>query len=415
MENIYLSRRKKLSSNMRNGDMCIIFSGKEVRISRDEYYDFNVDKNFYYLTGVKDKGIILFLRKINGDVKSTLFIEDRAEDMVKWIGKTILKDEAISISGVDEVLYIDEFYSFLNNIILSEESPTVYFDFDRDDHRHSYIYSEECANKLRVKYPHVNIKNIYSHIKNLRVIKDDYEISKIREAIDITKLGILNIMRNLKPNMYEYQIESYFDYMIKYSGASGYAFKSIVASGDNAVILHYIENNSKIKDGDLVLFDLGAEKDFYRADISRTFPSNGKFTDRQKEIYSIVLEAQLRVIDAICPGVSQSDLNEIAKEHLYLGLKRIGKISNRDELSNYYYHGIGHLLGLDTHDVGGRDFVYKEGMVVTVEPGLYLKDEGIGIRIEDDILVTKDGHEVLSEGIIKTVDEIEKFMGENCN
>ena len=167
----------------------------------------------------------------------------------------------------------------------------------------------------------MDIKNIYVHIKNLRIIKDDYEISKIKEAIDITRLGILNIMRNLKPNMYEYQIESYFDYMIKYSGANGYAFKSIVASGENAVILHYIENDNKIKDGGLVLFDLGAEKDFYRADISRTFPANGKFTDRQKEIYNIVLNAQLKVIDAICPGVSQSDLNEIAKENLYLGLK----------------------------------------------------------------------------------------------
>lgn len=415
MENIYLSRRKKLSSNMRNGDMCIIFSGKQVRISRDEYYEFNTNKNFYYLTGLKDENLILFIRKINGDVKSTLFIENRPEDMIKWIGKTILKDEAISISSVDEVIYIDEFYSFLNNIILEEESPTVYFDFDRDDYRHAHIYSEECANKLKLKYPHVDIKNIYVHIKNLRIIKDDYEISKIKEAIDITRLGILNIMRNLKPNMYEYQIESYFDYMIKYSGANGYAFKSIVASGENAVILHYIENDNKIKDGGLVLFDLGAEKDFYRADISRTFPANGKFTDRQKEIYNIVLNAQLKVIDAICPGVSQSDLNEIAKENLYLGLKKIGKIANREELSNYYYHGIGHLLGLDTHDVGGRDFVYKEGMVVTVEPGLYIKDEGIGIRIEDDILVTKDGHEVLSSGIIKTVDEIEGFMRENCN
>lgn len=410
MENIYLDRRNNLSKTMRNGDMCILFSGKEIRLSRDQNYDFYVNKNFFYLTGIKNENLILFIRKVNGEQTSTLFIEDRPKDKIKWIGRTILKEDALSISMVDEVKYLDSFDSFLNGILIKEEEPTIYFDFDRDSHAHDSLYSENYAKNLRDKYPNILIKNIYPVLTKLRCIKHNHEISKIRDAIEITKIGLENVMKNLKPNMYEYQIESYFDFSIKYNGANGYAFKSIVASGKEATILHYIDNNRKINDGDLVLFDVGADKDLYKADISRTFPANGKFTERQKEIYNVVLNAQLKVIEAIRPGVSQKELNEIAKHHLYLGLKQAGKLTEEEELSNYYYHGIGHLLGLDTHDVGDREFIYEEGMVVTVEPGLYLQDECIGIRIEDDILVTKDGHEVLSKDIIKTVEEIEEFM-----
>ena len=410
MKNIYLLRRDNIGNTMRNGDMCIIFSGEEVRISRDQYYNFNVNKNFFYLTGIKNDKLILFIKKVDDKIKSTLFIEKREEEKIKWIGKTILKQEALEISSVDEIKYLDEFESFLNNMFLNEETPVVYFDFDRDSYDHDRLYSEKKAKKLRKMYPNLVIKNIYPVLAKLRTIKNDHEVEKIREAINITKLGIENILKNLKPNMKEYQIESYFDFAIKFNGATGNSFKSIIASGKGATILHYVENDQIIKDGDMVLFDLGAEKDLYKADISRTFPSNGKFTPRQKQLYNVVLEAQMKVIDFIKPGVTQKELNEIASENLYLGLKRIGKIETREELSKYYYHSIGHLLGLDTHDVGGREFVYEKGMVVTVEPGIYIEDENIGIRIEDNILVTENGHEVLSKDIIKTVDEIEGFM-----
>lgn len=410
MGNIYSKRRNNVSKSMRNGDMCIIFSGREIRLSRDQYYDFNVNKNFFYLTGIKNENLILFMEKSGDEIKSTLFIENRDETKVKWIGKTISKEDAKNISLVEEVKYLEEFEGFINKIFLERESINLYFDFDRDDHNHDVLYSEDYANKLKLKYPNLTVKNIYKVISDLRTIKDDFEILKIKDAINITELGIKHILENLKSGLYEYQIESYFDFMIKFSGASGHSFKSIVASSENATVLHYVDNNSKLLDGDLILFDLGAEKDFYKADISRTFPISGKFSERQKNFYNIVLETQLKVIEHIRPGIKQSELNEIAKENLYLGLKRIGKINEREEVSKYYFHGIGHLLGLDTHDVGGRDFVYKEGMVVTVEPGLYIEDEKIGIRIEDNVLVTKDGCEVLSKNIIKTVDEIEEFM-----
>lgn len=413
MENIYKIRRDKLGETLRNGEMCLIFSGKEIRCSSDQSYNFEVNKNFFYLTGIKNEDLILFMKKDDGYVKTTLFLENRDPNKIKWVGRTILKDDAKLISECDEIKYLDEFDGFLNSIMIGEENPIIYMDFDRDKYVYSSLFIENYATELKKKYPSMLIKNIFPTFVKLRKIKGDHEISKIKEAIELTKLGLINIMKNLKPNIYEYQIESFFDFSIKHGGATGHAFRTIVASGENATILHYIENDNKIQDGDLVLFDLGAEKDCYKSDISRTFPSNGKFTERQKQIYNIVLDAQIKVIESIRPGVTQAELQEIAKENLFLGLKNIGKLNEREELSKYYYHGIGHGLGLDTHDIGGRELVYEEGMVITVEPGLYIQDEKIGIRIEDDVLVTKNGYEVLSKDIIKTVEDIESFMENN--
>jgi len=190
------------------------------------------------------------------------------------------------------------------------------------------------------------------------------------------------------------------------------AFHTIAASGVNATVLHYDTNNSQTKYGDLILFDLGCAWNHYAADISRTFPVNGKFTERQKEVYSAVLDVEKRVIETIKPGVKMSELNKLAKDMLADKCRQLGLIGdNDDDVLNYYYHSIGHALGLDTHDVGGREFVLEPGMVITIEPGLYIEAELMGIRIEDNILVTEGGYENLSAAIIKEVDDIEAFMG----
>ena len=188
------------------------------------------------------------------------------------------------------------------------------------------------------------------------------------------------------------------------------AFDPIVASGENATILHYVENQEVVKEGDLVLFDIGADYEHYCGDISRTFPVSRKFSPRQKILYNIVLKAQEEVIKAIKPGLHFSKLNEIAKNSLAEGCMEIGLIKEKEELSNYYYHGVSHYLGLDTHDIGNRNRVLEPGMVITVEPGLYIEEESIGIRIEDDILVTENGCDILSKDIPKTIEEIERIM-----
>ena len=242
------------------------------------------------------------------------------------------------------------------------------------------------------------------------MIKQPEEIEEIKKAISVTNKGILALMKNVKPGLYEYQVESYFDQQIKFNGASGIAFKTIAASGGNGCILHYHTNNTIIKDNDLVLFDLGAEYNLYKSDITRTIPANGKYTERQKEIYNIVLNGQKLVFSNIKPGITTKELNQILIDYYKVELKKIGLIEKDEEVVKYYFHGVSHHLGLDTHDVAIRDLPLQPGCIITVEPGLYIAEEGIGIRIEDDALVTEDGVINLSSEIIKEISDIEIYM-----
>jgi Xaa-Pro aminopeptidase len=209
--------------------------------------------------------------------------------------------------------------------------------------------------------------------------------------------------------MKEYELEAYFDFVLTAGGIKDHAFHTIAASGVNAAILHYNDNNCATKDGDLLLLDLGAQYEWYNADITRTFPVNGKFSPRQKELYQMVLDTQQQIIEKIKPGVPFGSLNDHCKSNLCKCCHSIGLIHTDEELFEYYFHGVSHLLGLDTHDVGKTDEL-RAGMVITVEPGIYLRSEDIGIRIEDDILVTETGHENLSRKIPKTIADIEAWM-----
>ena len=217
-------------------------------------------------------------------------------------------------------------------------------------------------------------------------------------------------MNNLHPGMYEYQIESYFDQYIKFDGQKPHSFKTICASGKNATVLHYTSNNTLIGKDELVLFDLGCHTNYYISDISRTYPASGKFTERQKLIYEIVLNCNKKCIEYLKPGLTWKQYNDYANKLLIEGLKNIGLIKEDKELSKYYWHSVGHSIGLDTHDPTLANMKFGEGMLTTVEPGLYLEDEGIGVRIEDNVLITKNGCVNLSKDIIKEIDDIEKFM-----
>ncbi len=295
-------------------------------------------------------------------------------------------------------------------IFFRNSTEILYLDLE-NRYFNGFTNAFKFAQKFKENYPYANIKNVYNIIGNLRLFKEDFEIENMKTAINITQKAIEKILKNAKPNMNEYEIEAYFDFEIKRNGAKDKAFQTILAGGKNATVLHYSENNCNVEDNNLVLLDLGASYKYYSADISRTFPINGKFSERQKELYNIVLGAQQKVINAIKPGVPMKSLNEIVLEHYKTELRKIGLIKEDSEVSKYYYHGVSHFLGLETHDVAGTEgAILKKGMVITVEPGIYVAEEGIGIRIEDDILVTENGFENLSKDILKTVEEIEQFM-----
>lgn len=402
--------RKNLIKKMKEESLLILFAGDAPFRSADQQYKFTPNRNFYYLTGIDDKKVILTILKTETEVIENVYVQREDELMAKWVGRSINKDEARKISKVKNIKYIDEFESTISSYIDRRGIKNIYFDLERQSIDIPSTKAQDMANLIKIKYPYIKIKNIYSQIVSLRMIKNEDEIKTIKKAISITKEGIISMAKNIKPNMKEYEVESYFDFEIKRLGVSAHAFNTICAVGKNATVLHYEDNNQDCTDGDLILFDLGAEYNYYCSDISRTIPINGKFTERQKQIYSIVLNCMKEVEKAAKPGITLRDLNDIAKKSLSKGCIDIGLISKEEEIEKYYFHSIGHSLGLDTHDVWISDSKLEVGSVITNEPGLYIEEEGIGIRLEDDLLITDFGCTNLSNDIPIEIEDIENLM-----
>jgi Xaa-Pro aminopeptidase len=410
-QGFFTSNRNRLFDKVDDRSLVILFAGKAPQKSADELYPFVPNRNFYYLTGIDEPNIIFFAHKSGENVEQYLFIEKSDPVLEKWVGKSISTEEAKGVSGISNILFLEQFESFLSRTLLSNKITHLYLDLERRELDSVTTKAQEFAGKIQANYPFVQLKNIYPEICELRVFKTEEEIAEIKKAIEITYDGIKNLMSHAKAGMKEYQLEAYFDFVLKSEGVRNYAFNTICASGKNGTVLHYDKNNSTVEDGTLVLLDLGAQYHYYNADISYTFPVNGKFTDRQKTFYNIVLRALRETTELIKPGVPFAELNVHTKKVLAEECIKLGLIKEESEISKYYYHGVSHFLGLDTHDVGDyKDLVLQPGMVITVEPGLYIEEEAIGIRIEDDVLVTEDGHEVLSKDIFRSVEEIEEFM-----
>lgn len=406
----FIKNRKNIMDKIEDNSILILFSGKAPKKSADEAYHYTPNRNFYYSCGVSEAGVILLMEKRAGKTEEILFIHKADPIMAKWVGKTITEKEAKAASGIKNVSYLDSFEAVLHRKLNTGNFNYVYLDMERDSWEDEVTSSQKLASDIRQKYPIINFKNVFNIISEFRMIKSEEELANIREAINITWEGIKASMKNAAPGKKEYEIEAHFDFALKTRGVKDFAFKTIAASGKNATVLHYSQNDCTTGENDLILMDLGAQYKYYNADITRTFPVSGKFTDRQKQIYNIVLKAQYETIKAIKPGIPFGEMNAVTRRVLLEELSNIGLAKTDEELSKYYFHGVSHHLGLDTHDVGGRDITLKPGMVLTVEPGLYIEDEEIGVRIEDDVVVTEEGCEVLSPNIIKTVDEIEAFM-----
>lgn len=404
----YKNNRSKVLESIDDNSLLILFAGKAPKKTADEKYPFTPNRNFYYLTGIDEENHILVLSKINGKTNEYLFIKEVDPIAEKWEGKTIRKEEVSQICMIEDVKYLGEFNNFIEKVVLNKEEINIYLDLEEENTSYKYV------NEIKHKYYNINIKNAFKLIGNLRLIKTNEEVIRIRKAIDITIEGVKELMRNSKSGIKEYELEAYFDFICKKNGVKDFAFKTIAAAGKNATVLHYVTNDSELKDGDLILFDLGAQYKYYNGDISRTFPINGKFTERQKEVYNAVLRVNEKVIKEMKPGVKFVDLNKKAKDWISEECISLGLMTEKDDVSKFYYHSIGHSLGMDTHDIEleNRDVTFEPGMIYTVEPGIYIENESIGIRIEDDVLITEDGNEVLTKEMIKTVEEIEAFMAD---
>ena len=406
--NFFKNNRNKYFDKVSNNSLSIFYSGISYNKSADECFDFEVDKNFYYLTGINQENVALIMIKENNNCYECLYLEENDPIKVKWIGPKITKEEATLIGEFNNIEYYDN--DNLKKYIIkciNKGIKDIYY--NKDKYFGFYNFNKDYINKL-IGNEDVNLLDGYSIVVDLRTFKEEYEINQIKESIEITKNGFEELMSNCEAGMLEYELESYFDFYIKSNGNRQLSFKTIAASGKNATVLHYTSNDNELNDGDLILFDLGCKTNLYASDISRTFPVNGKFTDRQKEVYEEVLNVNKKCIEYLKPGITRKEFNEYANDLIADACIRLGLINKKEDVNKYYWHSIGHSLGLDTHDPCDYNMPLDEGYIITVEPGIYIEEENIGIRIEDDVLITKDGHINLSESIIKEVDEIEKFM-----
>lgn len=415
MNSCFKMRREKLMQNKQGPCMVCIFSGVAPMKSLDEAYPFSVDRNFYYLTGIERENMILVLRKTySGDMIETLYIEPYDEVLAKWVGPRMKADEATAICGVQSVRDIGNFDSELNGIIESNRGLGkfhVYLDLWRYRANQADTPAHMLAAKLQQRYPAVGIEEIHGDMAALRAVKSEDEIELMRKAQETTHIAIEAMMKHAYPGVNEGELEGAFDFALMKQGVRQHAFSSIVAGGPRATTLHYSENNCTVEEGQMVLIDLGSSVGNYCADISRTFPVNGKFTERQKEIYNAVLEAQRIVIEGAKPGLTMRQLNQMVIDYYESRLDDLGLRKDGKGVRDYYYHSVSHSLGLDTHDIcTERERVLQPGMVITVEPGLYIAEEGIGVRIENDVLITEDGCIDLSVDIPRTVEEIEALM-----
>ena len=411
----FKERREKVLAQLEDQSLAILFAGQGRKKSGDENYPFDVNKNFFYLTGIEQENSILLLVKCQGETSEYLFVAEKDEKKEKWTGLRLTHEEAQEISGIETVYNRSIFdgkieAAFGNEMSHFGEIKNVYLDLEKE------LKIDECKSTLHYKDElvnahHVNVLDLHGIVMKLRMIKSPAEIGLIKEAIATTDIGIRNILTNLRAGKFEYNLRNVFEFSIKEEYGTTLAFSTIIAGGKNGIILHYPEAKDILNKDELVLLDLGAAKHHYCADISRTFPISGQFTDLQRKIYQIVLDCNKATINFIRPGVTLVEMNNFAKQFLAKSCVEQGLIQNEEEIGRVYYHSVSHHLGLDTHDGEDRSSALVAGNVVTCEPGLYFKEHNIGVRIEDDILVTEDGREILSARIVKEVKDIERLLG----
>ena len=437
----FANARKKLMEKLEDKSIAIIPAARlQFRNANTEYL-FRQNSNFYYLTGYCEPDAIGVLIKEKNNNKFILFVPPKIKEQETWTGVRVGQDNAISIYKADEAYTLEQTEVTIPQLLKNKKM--IYFPMEEDFTFHQKLLSwlklvktkviKEARNKgEKIKYIPSALYDLSPLIAELRILKSNLELEMIRKAADISCKAHLEIMQHCKPDLYEYQLGSIFIERSMALGCQSLAYPIIVASGASSCILHYVENNKKIENGELVVVDAGGEYKYYASDITRTIPVNGKFNDAQKAIYNIVLDAQLAGIEVIKPGNSFAMVQQSVVRVLVQGLVAIGILQG--ELDNliqekaykkFYMHNASHWLGLDVHDVGdyykqGEHCTFSPGMVLTVEPGLYISKElgaevdkkwhDIGVRIEDMVLVTSMGSEVLTKDLPKTVKEIENAM-----
>jgi Xaa-Pro aminopeptidase len=418
---IFIDNRKRFVAQMEKNSVAIFNSNDEIPSNGDALYPFVQNSDLYWLTGIRQEDTMLILFPDNPDKKhkEVLVLVRPNELKEKWDGKRHRASEASQLSGISTIVWLDSIDGLLQPMIHLAEN--IYLNTNENDRKSNQLAVRDYryAAEMRSRYPLHNYKRAARIMHQLRAIKSPLEVAALQQAIDITEKTFRRLLKFIKPGVWENQIEAeiYHEFMMNRS--AGPAYGSIIASGDRARTLHYITNNQECKNGELILMDFGAEFGGYCADLTRTVPVNGKFTKRQKEVYNACLHLHDYAKGLLKPGISilkYTDMvgDEATKIFLKIGLLNKTDIKNETAENRayrkYLYHGISHHLGIDVHDLGTKTEPIKQGMVFTVEPGIYIEEEQLGIRIENNVWITKSGNVDLMKNIPIKADDIERLM-----
>ncbi len=399
--NLFINNRASLAAQLPPKSIAVFTANEAMPRNGDQFFPFRQQSDFFYLTGINEENAFLIIAPDYPDesLREVLFIEPYDEVKATWQGEMLDAQHATELSGIKTVKGSDTFYSVLNDIAYSGYGDTIFLN--------SYEYPKyECnvetiqqrfLKKIKGMYPMHHYGRTAPILNAMRMVKSDEEIKITQQACYITSKAFRRCLQTVKPGMYEYEVQAEIEYIFKQNNATGHAYAPIIAGGKNACCLHYSKNQSLLHDGDLLLFDIGCEYLNYSSDLSRTIPVNGKFTPRQKECYNLVLDVMKEITQLYRPGHCINEINQAAKQLM-------------GDNGKYLIHGVSHHIGLDVHDSVDKFKPFEPGMILTCEPGMYIREEGIGIRIENDLLVTEGEPVNLFAGLPIEVEEIEAAM-----
>jgi len=420
---LFVSNRKRLINELKPRSLAVLNSSDTMPTTADGTMPFKQNSDLFYLTGINQEETILLLCPGFRDEgkREILFLREPNEHLEKWYGHKLTKAEATAVSGVKTVMWLSEFEGMFHHLMVMSGCESVYLNTN-EHYRAEIVVQTRDARFIewcQQRYPLHTYQRLAPIMSALRTIKQQQELKLLQRACDITEKAFRRVLKFVKPGVMEYEIEAEYTHEFLRNGSRGHAYTPIIASGKNNVILHYIDNDQKCTKGDLLLLDAGAEYANYNADLTRTIPVNGRFTKRQRAVYDAVLRIQRKAMKLMGAGMVYFDYHrEVEKvmQSELLGLKLISKRDihkqkpGQEAFRKYYYHGTSHMLGLDVHDLGNMHEKMAVGSVWTVEPGIYIKEEGFGVRLENNVVIRKSGVEDLMKNIPVEAEEIEEIM-----
>ncbi|HEY0030451.1 MAG TPA: aminopeptidase P family protein [Bacteroidia bacterium] len=420
-KNLFIENRKRFAASLKPNSIALFTSNDIMPTNADGAMGFVQNSDLFYLTGVdqEETMLLIYPDAANGSFKEVLFVKETSDLIAIWEGAKLNKEQATATSGIKTVMWNHGFEAFLKSVIFQAE--TIYL--NSNEHARRYIDTETAEMRFNknvlVKYPLHKVERTAPIMHKLRAIKSKYEVDLIQQACNITEKGFRRLLGFVKPGVMEYQIEAELIHEFIYNRSRGFAYGPIIASGANACVLHYVENNKECKAGDVILLDVAAEYGNYASDLTRCLPVSGKFTSRQKQVYNAVLRVMKAATAMLTVGNTIPEYHKAVGQLMEKELVDLGLISMEDikkqsadwpAYKKYFMHGTSHFLGLDVHDVGDFNRKLEAGMVFTCEPGIYIPEEGLGIRLENDILVTAKGPDDLMKNIPLEAEEIEALM-----